>query len=170
MSDKNLIKKRIFNTFQPQKNHQSNTNNPNANTPKNQDENDDDQDFRAFNKKNNYQHQPEVKKLITDLANKDYKANQQRNLARETGGVEQKETFFTSEHDVWDSRIQEIEEMAEIEPQDYNSDNKASMIWEKKRKKKQQEILNNQQENSAIDSRNNSFSFFSSKPQKGRER
>lgn len=170
MPDKNLIKKQIYNTILSQQNQQQSattqSNNSFGSAKKNQDE-DDDQDFRAFNKKNNYQHQPEVKKLITDLANKDYKANQQRNLARETGGVEQKESYFTSEYDVWDSRTQEIEEMAEIDPQDYNSDDKASMIWEKKRKKKQQEDLNMTQENPA---QHKSFNFFSSKPPKGQER
>jgi uncharacterized membrane protein YheB (UPF0754 family) len=88
-----------------------------------------------------------------------YQANQQRNLDRETGGTELPKTFTTSSIDVWDNRGEEIEEMAEIKSQDYNSDDKASMIWEKKRKKKQQ----NDHENAA----SNSFESSSSKSRSG---
>jgi len=93
-------------------------------------------------KKKKILEQPKVKKIIDDLIMADpdsYLANQQRNLDRETGGTELPETYTTSALDVWDNRVEEIEEMSEIKPQDFNSDDKASMIWQKKRKKKQEE-------------------------------
>jgi len=95
-----------------------------------------------------------------------YNANQQRNLDRETGGTELPKTYTTSALDVWDNRAEEIEEMAEIKPQDFNSDDKASMIWDKKRKKKQEEAHKGNQE----PKKHHSKSFFSTSTNKGSSR
>ena len=99
------------------------------------------------------QEEPKVKKIIDDLINAKsdpYNTNQQRNLDRETGGTELPESYTTSAIDVWDNRGDEIDKMAEITPEDFNSDDKASMIWDKKRKKKQA-IKDNAQDNGLAD-------------------
>jgi hypothetical protein len=120
-------------------------------------------DGKKMRKKNHkIKNDPKIQEIIDYLIknnSESYQANQQRNLDRETGGTELPKTFTTSSIDVWDNRGEEIEEMAEIKPQDYNSDDKASMIWEKKRKKKQQ----NDHENSA----SNSFENSSNKSRSG---
>jgi len=113
-----------------------------------EDADDNDQNFiiidgKKKKRKISAEKESKVNKIIDDLIKfkpENYQTNQQRNLDRETGGVEQEKTYTTNPLDVWDSRPQEIEEMADIDPQDYNSDDKASMIWDKKRKKKQQQI------------------------------
>ena len=114
--------------------------------------------------------QPKIKKIIDDLIMADpdaYKANQQRNLDRETGGTELPETYTTSALDVWDNRVEEIAEMSEIKPQDFNSDDKASMIWDKKRKKKQQE---EDHQGNQEPQKNKSKSFFSKSKNIGKSR
>jgi hypothetical protein len=136
---------------------------------------DDDQNFiiidgkKMRKKKKKILEQPKVKKIIDDLIMADpdsYLANQQRNLDRETGGTELPENYTTSALDVWDNRVEEIEEMAEIKPQDFNSDDKASMIWDKKRKKKQEEAHKGNQE----PKKHHSKSFFSTSTNKGSSR
>ncbi|MFM7620031.1 MAG: hypothetical protein ACKO47_00295 [Alphaproteobacteria bacterium] len=114
-----------------------------------EDADDNDQNFiiidgKKKKRKISAEKESKVNKIIDDLIKfkpENYQTNQQRNLDRETGGVEQEKTYTTNPLDVWDSRPQEIEEMADIDPQDYNSDDKASMIWDKKRKKKQQQHI-----------------------------
>ena len=116
-----------------------------------EDADDNDQNFifidgKKKKRKTSSQKESKVNKIIDDLIKfkpDPYQSNQQRNLDRETGGVEQEKTYTTSAIDVWDTRPEEIEEMAEIDPQDFNSADKASMIWDKKRKKKQQQIAEN---------------------------
>lgn len=112
-----------------------------------EDADDNDQNFifidgKKKKRKTSSQKESKVNKIIDDLIKfkpDPYQTNQQRNLDRETGGLEQEKTYITSAIDVWDTRPEEIEEMAEIDPQDFNSADKASMIWDKKRKKKQQQ-------------------------------
>jgi hypothetical protein len=128
-------------------------------------------DGKKMRKKNHkIKKEPKIQEIIDYLiknTSEDYQANQQRNLDRETGGTELPKTFTTSPIDVWDNRVEEIEEMAEIKPQDYNSDDKASMIWEKKRKKKQQNDhennASNSFESSSKQSRNGIFNSSTSK-------
>jgi hypothetical protein len=118
--------------------------------------------------------EPRVIEIIEDLIknkSQDYQTNQQRNLDRETGGTELPKTYTTSSLDVWDDRTEEIQEMAEIKSQDYNSDDKASMIWEKKRKKKQQKDLENNATNHNDDLNHQSQkTIFSSSSSKGKSR
>lgn len=131
-------------------------------------------DGKKMRKKNHQiKNEPKIQEIIDYLIksnSESYQANQQRNLDRETGGTELPKTFTTSSIDVWDNRGEEIEEMAEIKPQDYNSDDKASMIWEKKRKKKQQIDHENAASNSFESSSNQSRSgiFNSSTSKKSR--
>lgn len=63
--------------------------------------------------------------------------NQQRNLDREVGGVEQKESYTTSPKDVWDERTEEIQEMNDDYEEYTHSSTFESIIWRKKQKKKQ---------------------------------
>ena len=131
-------------------------------------------DGKKMRKKNHQiKNEPKIQEIIDYLIksnSESYQANQQRNLDRETGGTELPKTFTTSSIDVWDNRGEEIEEMAEIKPQDYNSDDKSSMIWEKKRKKKQQIDHENAASNSFESSSNQSRSgiFNSSTSKKSR--
>ncbi len=131
-------------------------------------------DGKKMRKKNHQiKNEPKIQEIIDYLIksnSESYQANQQRNLDRETGGTELPKTYTTSSIDVWDNRVEEIEEMAEIKPQDYNSDDKASMIWEKKRKKKQQSDHENNASNSFENSSNKSRSgiFNSSTSKKSR--
>ncbi len=68
-------------------------------------------------------------------------SNQQRNLDRETGGVEAKEEKETTTEDVWDKRAEQIDQMNEDE-QDLNNSSKSSrdqsFIHRKKQEKKHQ--------------------------------
>ena len=68
-------------------------------------------------------------------------SNQQRNLDREEGGVENEvsETEIAS-IDAWDNRFEEIAEMAESHPIN-NSSGKKSMLWDLKRKKLQEQKI-----------------------------
>jgi len=68
-------------------------------------------------------------------------ANQQRNLDREEGGVEneEKETEIHV-NDEWDNRGKEVEEMANSHPINKSS-GKKSMIWNLKRKRLQQKKI-----------------------------
>ena len=68
-------------------------------------------------------------------------SNQQRNLDREEGGVENEvsETEIAS-IDAWDNRFEEIAEMAESHPVN-NSSGKKSMLWDLKRKKLQEQKI-----------------------------
>ena len=133
-----------------------------------EDADDNDQNFilidgKKKKRKTSSQKESKVNKIIDDLIKfkpDPYQSNQQRNLNRETGGVEQEKTYITSAIDVWDSRPEEIEEMAEIDPQDFNSADKASMIWDKKRKKKQQQIAQNSGIKPIISSKNNNSRSF----------
>lgn len=68
-------------------------------------------------------------------------SNQQRNLDREEGGVENEvsETEIAS-IDAWDNRFEEIAEMAESHPIN-NSSGKKAMLWDLKRKKLQEQKM-----------------------------
>ncbi len=68
-------------------------------------------------------------------------SNQQRNLDREEGGVENEvsETEIAS-IDAWDNRFEEIAEMAESHPIN-NSSGKKAMLWDLKRKKLQEQKI-----------------------------
>jgi len=131
-------------------------------------------DGKKMRKKNHQiKNEPKIQEIIDYLIknnSESYQNNQQRNLDRETGGTELPKTYTTSPIDVWDNRGEEIDEMAEIKPQDYNSDDKASMIWEKKRKKKQQIDHENNASNSFESSSNQARSgiFNSSNSKKSR--
>lgn len=133
-----------------------------------EDADDNDQNFiiiggKKKKRKISSEKESKVNKIIDDLIKlkpDQYQSNQQRNLDRETGGVEQEKTYTTSAIDVWDTRPEEIEEMAEIDPQDFNSADKASMIWDKKRKKKHQQISENSEVKPIITSKNNNNRSF----------
>lgn len=128
-----------------------------------EDADDNDQNFifidgKKKKRKTSSEKESKVNKIINDLIKfkpDPYQSNQQRNLDRETGGVEQEKTYTTSAIDVWDTRPQEIEEMAEIDPQDFNSADKASMIWDKKRKKRQDKVGKNSDSKANTLSKNN---------------
>ena len=69
-------------------------------------------------------------------------SNQQRNLDREEGGLENEnnESEIAS-IDAWDNRFEEIAEMAESHPIN-NSSGKKAMLWDLKRKKLQEKKIN----------------------------
>lgn len=150
---KNFLKKLFTRIFlgnsedSEQKNHDLNQLKTILNEDDYEDADDNDTDVVFINgkkkkKKKNNDKDQKIKKIIDDLINgnpEDYKANQQRNLDRETGGTELPETYVTNPKDVWDNRYEEIQEMGDIDNDDYNGDDKASMIWENKRKKKKKE-------------------------------
>lgn len=68
-------------------------------------------------------------------------SNQQRNLDREEGGLENEvsETEIAN-IDIWDNRFEEIAEMAESHPIN-NSSGKKAMLWDLKRKKLQEQKI-----------------------------
>lgn len=60
------------------------------------------------------QESSEVKGIINKLTNLIFpKNNQQRNLDRETGGLEVEERKQSSKDDIWDDRSEEVDNMAE---------------------------------------------------------
>jgi hypothetical protein len=68
-------------------------------------------------------------------------SNQQRNLDREEGGLENEENESEiASIDAWDNRFEEIAEMAESHPIN-NSSGKKAMLWDLKRKKLQEEKM-----------------------------
>ena len=68
-------------------------------------------------------------------------SNQQRNLDREEGGLENEENEIEiASIDAWDNRFEEIAEMAESHPIN-NSSGKKSMLWDLKRKKLQEQKI-----------------------------
>ena len=68
-------------------------------------------------------------------------SNQQRNLDREEGGLEnEKNESEIASIDVWDNRFEEIAEMAESHPIN-NSSGKKAMLWDLKRKKLQEQKI-----------------------------
>jgi len=85
--------------------------------------------------------QEEVKKteeksfdIISKLKNLVFpKNNQQRNLARETGGLEVEKKKESSEKDVWDGRSEEVDKMGSTDV--FNTSGMRSVIWKKKREK-----------------------------------
>jgi len=69
-------------------------------------------------------------------------SNQQRNLDREEGGLENEENESEiASIDAWDNRFEEIAEMAESHPIN-NSSGKKAMLWDLKRKKLQEKKIN----------------------------
>ncbi|MBP7709794.1 MAG: hypothetical protein KA100_01835 [Rickettsiales bacterium] len=75
----------------------------------------------------------EVQGVIQKLKNVFFpKPNQQRNLARETGGLEVKKDKGISEDDVWDERSEEVDGMA---TNVFNSSGMRSVVWKKKRER-----------------------------------
>jgi len=68
-------------------------------------------------------------------------SNQQRNLDREEGGLENEENESEiASIDAWDNRFEEIAEMAESHPIN-NSSGKKAMLWDLKRKKLQEQKI-----------------------------
>lgn len=60
------------------------------------------------------------------------KVNQQRNLSRETGGLEEKKDDAISEDDVWDERSEEVLKTGKDV---FNSSGVRSIIWKNKKKR-----------------------------------
>lgn len=82
---------------------------------------------------------PEVQSLIGKLKSFVFpKNNQQRNLARETGGLEAKEKKSVSSEDVWDNRSEEVDEMA---TDVFNSSGMKSVVWKKKKERLDQKEI-----------------------------
>lgn len=68
-------------------------------------------------------------------------SNQQRNLDREEGGLENEVSEIEiASIDAWDNRFEEIAEMAESHPIN-NSSGKKAMLWDLKRKKLQEQKI-----------------------------
>ncbi len=59
------------------------------------------------------------------------KKNQQRNLDRETGGLEQQEQKESSEKDAWDDRSQEVDKMGSTDT--FNTTGMKSVVWQAKK-------------------------------------
>jgi len=80
----------------------------------------------------------EVDEIIGKLKNLVFpKNNQQRNLNRETGGLEQEETKNIESIDFWDGRSEEITSIGKIDP--LGTSGKKSMIWKAKKQKAEEQ-------------------------------
>ena len=78
----------------------------------------------------------EVSKVINNLKKTGAirpEGNLQRNLDRETGGVEAEEQMQSGEKDVWDDRSEEVDKMGAINQ--LGGSGKESMLWRKKKEK-----------------------------------
>ena len=96
----------------------------------NSDEEDDDQNFIK---------KDDLQEAITDFKKNQNlikpKNNQQRNLDRETGGLEEdEEKKEESEKDVWDDRSEEVDKMGATDT--FNTTSMKSVVWEQKQKVK----------------------------------
>ena len=92
----------------------------------NSDEEDDDQNFIK---------KDDLQEAITDFKKNQNlikpKNNQQRNLDRETGGLEEdEEKKEESEKDVWDDRSEEVDKMGATDT--FNTASMKSVVWEQK--------------------------------------
>ncbi len=58
-------------------------------------------------------------------------SNQQRNLDREVGGLEDEERKESSEKDVWDDRSEEVDKMGSTDT--FNTTSMKSVVWKQKR-------------------------------------
>lgn len=58
-------------------------------------------------------------------------SNQQRNLDRETGGLEEEEQKESSEKDVWDDRSEEVDKMGSTDT--FNTTGMKSVVWKQKK-------------------------------------
>ena len=67
------------------------------------------------------------------------KANQQRNLDNEIGGVEEEKDSGKSEDDIWDDRSEEVDKMGSTDV--FNSSGMRSVVWKKKKEKLDQKEL-----------------------------
>lgn len=61
------------------------------------------------------------------------KNNQQRNLSRETGGLEAEKDKGISEKDIWDDRSEQVDKMGSTDV--FNTTGMRSVVWKKKRKR-----------------------------------
>ncbi len=61
------------------------------------------------------------------------KNNQQRNLDKETGGLEAEKDKGISEKDVWDDRSEQVDKMGSTDV--FNTTGMRSVVWKKKRKR-----------------------------------
>lgn len=74
----------------------------------------------------------EVQGIIDKLKNLIFpKNNQQRNLTRETGGLESEEKKEISTKDAWDDRSEEVDKMGSTDT--FNTTGMKSVVWKQKR-------------------------------------
>lgn len=92
------------------------------------------EDDQKFIKKDGEVTEEEVQEVIDDLKKARNlikpEANQQRNLDREIGGLEQEEQKESSEKDVWDDRSEEVDKMGSTDT--FNSSGMKSAVWKQK--------------------------------------
>jgi hypothetical protein len=89
-----------------------------------------------------FQNKQEISEVIDDLKKASSikpEGNQQRNLDRETGGLENEEEMQNDEKDVWDDRSEEVDKMGAIDQ--LGSTAKKSMIWRKKKEKMEEKKM-----------------------------
>ena len=84
---------------------------------KQEEEEDDDQNF--------------IKKDEAQVGAVKPESNQQRNLDRETGGLEEEEEKETGEKDVWDDRSEEVDKMGSTDV--FNTTGMKSVVWKQKK-------------------------------------
>jgi predicted nuclease with TOPRIM domain len=84
---------------------------------KQEDDEDDDQNF--------------IKKDEAQVGEVKPESNQQRNLDRETGGLEEEEQKETGENDVWDDRSEEVDKMGSTDT--FNTTSMKSVVWKQKK-------------------------------------
>ena len=104
-------------------------------------EEDDDQNFikkdepQVAEEKSEVKEGEEVQGIIWKLKNLVFpENNQQRNLAREVGGLEAAEKKEIKSVDVWDGRSEEVDKMGSTDV--FNSSGMRSVVWKKKREKR----------------------------------
>jgi hypothetical protein len=104
-------------------------------------------DDKSSNAKKETKESDEIVEIIENLSGEILpESNQQRNLDREAGGVEEENSKITaevsgfenwqksnSEKDAWDERSEEVDNMGSINP--IGTSAKKSMIWRSKKKK-----------------------------------
>lgn len=104
--------------------------------PPKKDEDDDEDDDQNFIKKDDPEAQIDGAEsdVIDDLKkiknNIKPTSNQQRNLDREVGGLEEEEQKESSEKDVWDDRSEEVDKMGSINV--FKSTGMKSVVWKQK--------------------------------------
>ncbi len=119
---------------------------------KQEDDEDDDQNFiKKDEAQVGVEPQPENQAMVKP------ESNQQRNLDRETGGLEEEQRQETGEKDIWDDRSEEVDKMGSTDV--FNTTGMKSVVWKQKKDrlaKKRAEHQHAEAAGAAIEAQNKS--------------